>query len=384
MKHFLFLILLTMLVTLPLSAVTSGQVQEETITLTEDMPLNNALQALETLSVKYTGQKILNLSNSNDPIGFPVHQLTWKDALELIALKHGWVLEEQNGVVIVKTSDIKEKKVGDVTMDTEQIRISATAFIADRSFLNSLGINWSTLLNGKVTANINFNGANAVPSAIMSGTVSKGWNVGPQRIDVSSVIKAIEQSQKGSVIARPSLIVASGKKGYIQVGQDFSVKQKDEAGNVTDKFFSTGVILDVTPEIITDEGKEAIHLTTRVERSSAVPGDITTIINKSQSTTELVMFDGEETVIGGLYDTEDTKERGGIPILKDLPWWVFGIRYLAGYDKVTKTEKELVIIIKAEIVGSVKERMVNGNVSNPEKDKVNKFLENHVPIPDVK
>lgn len=372
---------------LTLSAVATNTIaQEETITLSEDIPLNNALQAIETLSVKYTGQKLLNLSNINDVIGIPIHQLTWKQALEMIVLKNGLVLEEQNGVVIIKTSEIIDRKIGDVTLDTKQIRISAIAFIADKSFLNSLGINWSTLLNGKVTAKLNFNGANAVPSSIMSSDISKSWTQGQQQLDVSTLLKVIESNQKGSVIARPSLIVASGKKGYIQVGQDFSVKQKDESGNVTDKFYSTGVILDVIPEIIqdSDDKTEAIHLSARVERSSAVPGDITTIINKSQSTTDLVMFNGEETVIGGLYDTEDTKERGGIPILKDLPWWVFGIRYLSGYDKITKSEKELVIIIKAEIIGSVKDRMVNGNITNPEKEKVLKFMEDHKPIPDIK
>lgn len=384
MKYFLFLILHCLLILPLFAAALTDVVQEDTITLSEEIPLNNALHAIETLSVKYTGKKLLNMSNINDAIGIPVHQLTWAQALELITLKLGLVLEEQNGVVIVKTIELAEKKMGDVSMDTQQIRISAVAFIADKSFLNSLGINWSTLLNGKVTADIGFNGANAVPSAIASGSASKGWNLGKQQIDVSTVLKVIESNQKGSVIARPSLIVASGKKGYIQVGQDFSVKQKDESGNVTDKFFSTGVILDVLPEIITEDNKQAIHLIARVERSSAVPGDITTIINKSQSTTDLIMFDGEETVIGGLYDTEDTKERGGIPVLKDLPWWVFGIRYLSGYDKISKKEKELTIIIKTEIVGSVKERMLIGNTEDAQKDKVRKVLEEHQPIPDIK
>jgi len=350
MKKFLFIILVfTLCLPISLAAIsdTAQVVQEETVTLSEDMPLNNALQAIELLSVKYTGKKLLNLSNSNEPIGIPIHQLSWRQALDMIALRLGFVVDEQNGVVILKTPEIAERKIGDVTLDTQQVRISSIAFIADKSFLNSLGINWSTILNGKVDANINFSGANAVPSALFSGDLSKTWKFGKQQLDVSTVLKLIESNQKGSVIAKPSLVVASGKKGYIQVGQDFSVKQKDEAGNVTDKFYSTGVILDVLPEIIKDDGKEAIHLSARVERSSAVPGDITTIINKSQSTTDLVMFNGEETVIGGLYDTEDTKERGGIPILRDLPWWVLGIKYLTGYDKITKTEKELVIIIKA-------------------------------------
>ena len=58
------------------------------------------------------------------------------------------------------------------------------------------------------------------------------------------------------------------------------------------------------------------------------------------------MLNGEETILGGLYTNEKTNERVGIPFLKDLPWWVFGIRYLTGSDKTVTVKKELVILNK--------------------------------------
>ncbi len=36
---------------------------------------------------------------------------------------------------------------------------------------------------------------------------------------------------------------------------------------------------------------------------------------------------------------KEPTERVGIPFLKDLPWWVFGIRYLTGSDKAVTTKK---------------------------------------------
>ena len=69
------------------------------------------------------------------------------------------------------------------------------------------------------------------------------------------------------------------------------------------------------------------------------------------------MLDGEETIIGGLFATETTTSRSGIPILKDLPWWVLGIRFLTGYDLETELKKEVIITIKVDILPSLEERI---------------------------
>ncbi len=175
-------------------------------------------------------------------------------------------------------------------------------------------------------------------------------------IDINTLFTILESHQKGTIIARPSIIVISGKTGEIQVGQDFSVKKKDDAGNVTDEFFQTGVIMTVTPTVVEDENIEAIHLVASVQKSSATPGELSTIINKSESSTEVLLYDGEETVIGGLYDTDETVTRAGIPILKDLPWWVFGIRYLTGSNRHEANVREMIVIIKAEISKPINDR----------------------------
>ena len=124
-----------------------------------------------------------------------------------------------------------------------------------------------------------------------------------------------------------------GEEGRIQVGQDFSIRERDFAGNLIDRFYSAGTIVKVTPQVIAEQGVNFIHLTADVERSSVSPGSVSTIINKTKATTNVLLLDGEETIIGGLYNNEVTTTRQGIPFLKDLPWYVFGLRYLFGYDK---------------------------------------------------
>jgi type IV pilus assembly protein PilQ len=49
--------------------------------------------------------------------------------------------------------------------------------------------------------------------------------------------------------------------------------------------------------------------------------------------------------------------RVGIPLLKDLPWYVFGLRYLFGYNKEEIRKKELIILLKAELVPQLQDRI---------------------------
>ncbi|HPB00598.1 MAG TPA: hypothetical protein PLI55_06890, partial [Candidatus Marinimicrobia bacterium] len=196
-----------------------------------------------------------------------------------------------------------------------------------------------------------------VLSDIISGTVSTTLESGEAIIELNALFKMIEHYNKGTIIARPSVTVISGKQGYLQIGQDFSVRTTDFSGNLVDRFYSAGLILEVTPTIIQDSSKEAIHLVARVEKSSVVPSDVQVIVNKNQATTEAILYDGEETVVAGLYDTEDIVVRKGVPILKDLPWWVLGLRYIFGYNNHEKNEREIIIILKAELIEPIEVRM---------------------------
>ncbi len=340
--------------------IKDNKVSEETVTLLESTRLNDAVQMLESLSWKYSRKKMINLSSLDVPIAIPIHNMPWRTALDLIALKLNLVIEESVGVVYIKDKSsiiaIKPEEEKKIDIHAKQVKISAIAFIADKAYLKSLGIDWSTLLDGKVSANVSFAGAAGVPGDILTATAGRTTTFDGKTIEVNTLLKVIESNQLGSIIARPIVTVSSGKKGYIQVGQDVSVKSVDDAGNTIDKFFATGVILEVEPTVIIVDNSEVIHLIASVERSAATPGNISTVVNKSKAFTEIILYNTEETVIGGLFDTDEIKTRSGIPFLRDLPWWVFGIRYLTGYYKIEKKERELIIIIKAEVMDEALKR----------------------------
>jgi type IV pilus assembly protein PilQ len=49
-----------------------------------------------------------------------------------------------------------------------------------------------------------------------------------------------------------------------------------------------------------------------------------------------------------------------VPVLKDLPWWVFGLRYLFGYDATNYKKKELVVLMRAQMVPLLEDRLKAG------------------------
>ncbi|MFO7896240.1 MAG: hypothetical protein R6U84_04840 [Candidatus Cloacimonadales bacterium] len=333
---------------------------DELITISRNTSFVKALKTIETFSEHYENRKIINLSSVDAPIDLPINRLYWKDALNLLVQLHELELTEKPGSYLVKDPEeiVEEEDPDKITIDSQLIKISGILFKADKSFTRSLGIDWSTLVSGEVNANVNLNTTSNIMSEVINISATETLQSGNVTLDVNTLIKAMESNQKGSVIARPNISVLSGKRGYIQVGQNFSIKTIDEEGNTTDEFFETGIILQVEPKVIkTDQQDDVIFLNVSFEKSTATPGEVSTVINQSKSTTELLLFDGEEAMISGLYDTDTITERIGIPILKDLPWWFLGLRYLFGYNSISQNENELIVILKAELVKPTMERL---------------------------
>lgn len=384
---------------------------DEIVTFDRSTSYTEAIEIFNQFAQEYENKFIVDLSGFTGSIGVSLPPMYWKEALD-------YILKIQNLQLVVKP-DYYEIIVPQVTsegtsgsaqdgaarggesaeiladIDTREVRINATFFEGNKRALAEIGIDWSTLTNN-VPANIqdfvgsgatasvpqtafadqfvsiNSANANQVSQNVFNALVNLG-EIGPG-ISVQALFSTFESNNLGSIIATPSIKVVDGEEGKIQDGQDFSVKQRDFAGNVTDEFFSTGTILTVTPTIIDYNDSTFIHLDIAAERSNAQPDAVSTVIRKQEVTTKTLLLDGEATAVAGLYTTSETKIRRGVPILKDLPGWFFGLKYLFGYNSTDKIENELVIIIQAELEKTLSERMNDklrskGSILNDERNR---------------
>jgi len=360
---------------------------DELVTLSANLPFSSAIELLSKVSELKSGRKIVSTIERTDPIGVEIPSMPYEKALLIIVQYANLVLEKKEDVYIIKRRpDPLAKGEDDVFVDanTREVKISAVFFEMDTDGLKERGINWQFLLSKKgldVGTGITTTGpANATNAASSAGTTSdavitstNSFSAGSFFGEAVSLFRFIESEKLGEVIASPNITVRDKKEGFIQVGSDFSIKQKDFAGNVIDVFFQTGSIIRVTPRIFTDQGIDYVLLKLEVERSTGFPSALTTEIQKTKATTQVLMLNGEETVIGGLFLNELKTERIGIPFLKDLPWWVLGIRYITGSDKITVTKKELVIVVKVDLVPTLKERLAFPNGENVIKQEVDSY-----------
>jgi type IV pilus assembly protein PilQ len=356
---------------------------DELVTMSETLPFSQAVELLSKVSESITGKRVVSTVQKSDPIGVEIVNLAYDKALLIIVQYANLQFEEKQDIIVITSKELEEERSAETyaSVDAREVKISAVFFEMDVEKSKKVGMDWKFLLSGKntdITGLLRTEPENAQESngedgggSSVSGLqpefnvgVSSDFSVGSFFGEATAVFKFFEDEGLGEIISSPNLTVRDKSKGNIQVGSDFSVRTRDFAGNTVEKFFPTGTIIDVTPYVYNEDGLNYILMDVMVERSSFSQSESTTEIRKTNATTQVVMLDGEETILGGLFVNEEVKVRNGIPFLKDLPWWVFGIRYLTGSDETIVRKKELIILLKAELVPTLKERYAHPDTRN--------------------
>lgn len=339
--------------------------QDELVSFRSDVPYKQALELLNDMAKKFLKKPIIDPSPLTTAINVNIESMYWRDAFELILRTNGmWYAEVADYIQVTGMGSggpatpgapmTARADSGAILAKTREITISAIFLEIDKGKLNESGISFNIFRGRDLNLGIEFSGADRVATNIFAVEVNPTSN--KLAVDVDAALRIFESEQLGEIIARPQVTVRSGVLGRVQIGADFSVKERDFSGNVIDKFYSTGTILEVTPRVYMYGATPLIDLDLKVERSNVQPGTVSTIINKTDAKTRLVLMDGEESYVGGLVISEESATREGIPLLKDLPWWFFGLRYVFGYDASRVTRKELVVMIRAELVPTIDER----------------------------
>ncbi|NNF58896.1 MAG: type II and III secretion system protein [Rhodothermaceae bacterium] len=365
---------------------------EELVSFLPSTPFNEFVRLINPVFLRVTGKAVVDPMDRTQPIGVSLNGVHFIDAFELVLdrarldfreSENYFVIEEP---ALVPTSD--QLRAGDqaiattalgpsfgadlpATARSREIRIDAIIFELNTNRIRETGTNWATL----------FGAAGGGGSQGGSGGSGGGAAEIPQlSVDASSFFDALdgyittttdeinfsvllnlfrwfEQQGYGETIASPSVSVQSGEQGRMQSGSDIPVQIQDFQGNTITQFISTGIIIDVTPTLINDPGNPAegegpvefMHLDIKVEKSAGRPSEAGLTIDKSDVNTQVLLLDGEQTVIGGLYSTEESISRKGIPLLMNIPL----IKYLFSYQTRTVLQKELVVVLQARMVDSL-------------------------------
>jgi type IV pilus assembly protein PilQ len=350
---------------------------DELVSLSANVRFDQAVELLSKISESTTGRRIVSTVQSDQPIGIEISNMAYDKALVVLVQYNNLTFEEKEDIIVIKRKDdpsLDRKPETYASVNSRDVKISAVFFEMDVNESRTRGIDWKVLFSKKGlslgseligtqnSSDDEGTGTNQRPPDFNINTSSE-FDAGSFFGEATAMFKFFEEENIGEIIASPNVIVRDRNKGRIQVGSDFAVKQKDFAGNVIEKFFPTGTIIEVTPYVYEEDNINYTLLDVLVERSTFSQSVTTTEIRKTNATTQVVMLNGEETVLGGLFINDESNVRTGIPFLKDLPWWFFGLRYVFGSDQKIVKKKELVILLKVEILPTLKERLASISTS---------------------
>jgi len=180
---------------------------------------------------------------------------------------------------------------------------------------------------------------------------------------LDTIINAYAGKKLLNIISEPRMLILNNKTGSIDVGKqvptitsqvsaaDLSSTTKPSI-NQNISYKSTGIIINITPTI---NSNGVLTMQISITLSGAQLNNTSTInspliINRSLQTTAVVKS-GDTILLGGLISQNKSKTKGGVPLLKDIPW--IGNIFTSNDTKITKSE--LIMLIRPIIIRTPQE-----------------------------
>ena len=262
-----------------------------------------------------------------------------------------------NTIIINDLSERLERAAALLTtldVPQPQVEIEARIVQTNRSFAQNLGVSWSvgaaatsalgnTLplsfpSTGAANAGVNLPAAGAPSTASLAlGSINGAFN-----LDVA--LSALERSGQGRILSTPSVSTQNNIEAEITQGIQIPI-QTIANNTVTVSFRDAALTLKVTPQI-TAAGTVIMRINVANE-SPDFSRQINGIppIDTQRAATQVLVSDGETTVIGGIYVSREQTTQDRTPGLYRLP--LFG--WLFKKNTIEDESRELLIFLTPKI-----------------------------------
>lgn len=367
-KRTLFVVMLVLI-----GALTAhGQVSIDSTTSFTD-----AIKGFEKLS----GKIIVDPYRYTSPVGVTIINKSWREALEMILRVKGLSYDDQPSYILLTQSSLSGPVVptGDKVagaapvmkkypgIDSRQILISRITVTLNIGKSQEYGLGWmfsflspSALRPAGVQDTLNVTGQVGQLASPVGGinlTASRPFPGG----SINGLLNFIAKNNIGDVISSQKMLIPEGDSAVVQIGTDVSIPKKDIGiggqTTISVDLVPTGSILKATPHIFKVDGIEYVYVEFKSDQSSLASTDPDhPAISRNTSTQSILAVNGEEMMVSGNSEFTESNTRTGVPVLKDLPWWFLGLRYIFGSDQTVMTKTQIVQLFKVEVLPSVRER----------------------------
>lgn len=263
-----------------------------------------------------------------------------------------------------------EKIVRDLDQRTPQVQIEARIVQATKTFSRGLGVQWGISgirrdpqlgqpnlhSQGPITVNLGASGAAFaqasdflvnLPSAV-AGTGTFGLLIG-KFLGTSGALdmrlSAGESLGISKVVSAPKIITLDNKPAKIEQGSQIPFATTSLQGTQT-TFVDATLALNVTPHVILHANMVRLEIkaTKNSPGSPATPAGVP--IDKKEATTEILLRDGETTVLGGIFEETKSDSTSGIPWFNRIPF----LGWLFKSETVSNQQTELLIFVTPTIL----------------------------------
>lgn len=327
-----------------------------------------AKQTVADLEPLYSDFLTVNYAKASDIAKL----LSNKDAT-LLSARGSVNVDERTNTILVKDTAVNienvRKLIERLDIPVRQVLIESRMVTVRDNVTDELGIRWGfSDQQSSSSSNQGTSGSAGGANTIANGTIPSlddRWNVNlPASNPAGSIafhiarladgtlldleLSALEQENKGEIIASPRITTANQKEARIEQGVEIPYVQAASSGATTVEFKKAVLSLTVTPQITPDNKIIMDLVITQNTRGETVqtPTGPATAIDTQQIQTQVLVDNGETIVLGGIYQQQILSTVNKVPFFGDIPY----VGTLFRSTREVNEKNELLIFVTPKII----------------------------------
>jgi type IV pilus assembly protein PilQ len=164
-----------------------------------------------------------------------------------------------------------------------------------------------------------------LPIPSPTATIGLSWGrIGSHLIGLE--LLAMQSEGSGEVVSNPRVVTSNQHKAMIEQGIDIPYQEQTggTAGGTNVSFKRASLMLEVTPQITPDDSI-IMDLVVKKDSIGEISASGEPSINTRSVETQVLVFNGETVVLGGVYEQDVIRNDGSVPYLSEIPLigWMF-------------------------------------------------------------
>ena len=320
-----------------------------------------AQQQVEELAPLYSEYIQINYAKA-----FELADLIKNEDTSILSSRGSVSVDERTNTLLVRDTaksieDIK-RMVNILDIPVRQVIIEARMVTVKDDLNEELGIRWGvTDTDGEYSTAGSLTGANSASNGVVPDLADR-LNVNlPVANPAGSIafqiarladgtildleLSALEQENKGEIIASPRITTANQKEAYIEQGVEIPYQEASSSGATATQFKKAVLSLTVTPHI-TPDNKIILDLAVTQDTISEITSGQAPAIDTQRIGTQVLVSNGETIVLGGIYQQSIISSVSKVPVLGDIPYFGWLFRNTNNFNE----KQELLIFVTPRIV----------------------------------